>query len=110
MILMRDVLEKLGITLGNSGASTGNEWAEGNGRVITSFSPVEGKKIAEVSSCSEEAYEKLVATAEEAFKEWRLWPSPKRGDIVRQIGDELRKNKESLAKLVSYEMGKSLQE
>jgi aldehyde dehydrogenase (NAD+) len=110
IILMRDVLEKLGIGARNSGASTGNEWAEGNGKVIISYSPVEGKKIAEVSSCTEQAYDQVIAKAESAFKEWRMWPSPKRGDIVRQIGDELRRNKESLGKLVSYEMGKSLQE
>jgi aldehyde dehydrogenase (NAD+) len=107
---MRDVLEKLGIGARNSGASTGNEWAEGNGKVIISHSPVEGKKIAEVSSCTEQAYDQVIAKAESAFKEWRMWPSPKRGDIVRQIGDEIRRNKESLGKLVSYEMGKSLQE
>jgi aldehyde dehydrogenase (NAD+) len=110
MILMRDVLDKLGIAARNSGASTGNEWAEGNGKVIISYSPVEGKKIAEVSSCTDQAYEQVIAKAESAFKEWRMWPSPKRGDIVRQIGDELRRNKENLGKLVSYEMGKSLQE
>ena len=107
---MQDVLQKLGIAARNSGASTGSEWSEGNGKLITSFSPVDAKKIAEVSSCSDDAYEQIIRTAEKAFVEWRMWPSPKRGDIVRQIGDELRKNKEILGKLVSYEMGKSLQE
>jgi aldehyde dehydrogenase (NAD+) len=107
---MEDVLQQLGIAARNSGASTGSEWAEGNGKIITSFSPVDGEKIAEVSSCTDEAYEQIIRTAEKAFVEWRMWPSPKRGDIVRQIGDELRRNKEALGKLVSYEMGKSLQE
>lgn len=107
---MQQVLQSLGINAKNSGASTGSEWAEGNGKTISSFSPVDGKKIAEVSSCTDEAYEQVIRTAEKAFLEWRMWPSPKRGDIVRQIGDELRKNKEALGKLVSYEMGKSLQE
>ncbi|MGZ3937654.1 MAG: L-piperidine-6-carboxylate dehydrogenase [Flavisolibacter sp.] len=107
---MQDVLKQLGIASSNSGASTGSEWTEGNGSVIASYSPVDGKKIAEVSSCSEGAYERVLKTAEKAFAEWRMWPSPKRGDIVRQVGDELRKNKEVLGKLVSYEMGKSLQE
>jgi len=107
---MQDVLQQLGIATRNSGASTGNDWAEGNGKVITSSSPVDGKKIAEVNSCTDEAYEQVIRTAEKAFIEWRMWPSPKRGDIVRQIGDELRRNKEVLGKLVSYEMGKSLQE
>jgi aldehyde dehydrogenase (NAD+) len=107
---MQEFLQQLGIAARNSGASTGIEWAEGNGKLITSFSPVDGNKIAEVSTCTDEAYEQIIQTAEKAFLEWRLWPSPKRGDIVRQIGEELRKNKESLGKLVSYEMGKSLQE
>ena len=107
---MQDVLQALGIATRNSGASTGTAWAEGNGKVITSFSPVDGKKISEINSCTEEAYELVIGTAEKAFMEWRMWPSPKRGDIVRQIGDELRKNKEALGRLVSYEMGKSLQE
>jgi aldehyde dehydrogenase (NAD+) len=110
IISMQDVLQQLGIAVHNSGASTGSEWAEGNGKVITSFSPVDGKIIAEVNSCTDEEYEQIILTAEKAFVEWRMWPSPKRGDIVRQIGDELRKNKEVLGKLVSYEMGKSLQE
>jgi aldehyde dehydrogenase (NAD+) len=110
IISMQEVLKQLGIAASNSGASTGSDWAEGNGRVIVSYSPVDGKKIAEVSSCSEEAYERVIRTAEKAFVEWRMWPSPKRGDIVRQIGDELRENKEVLGRLVSYEMGKSLQE
>ena len=107
---MQEILQKLGITARNSGASTGNEWAEGNEKMIASFSPVDGKKIAEVSSCTEEAYEQIIRTAEKAFPDWRMWPSPKRGDIVRQVGDELRRHKEALGKLVSYEMGKSLQE
>ena len=107
---MQDVLQQLGIAAQNNGASTGSEWAEGNGKTITSFSPVDGKKIAEVTSCTEDAYEQVIRTAEKAFLEWRIWPSPKRGDIVRKVGEELRKNKEALGKLVSYEMGKSLQE
>jgi aldehyde dehydrogenase (NAD+) len=107
---MQELLHQLGIAVRNSGSSTGNEWSEGNGKVITSFSPVDGKKIAEVSSCTNEAYEQIIRTAEKAFLDWRMWPSPKRGDIVRQIGDELRRNKEALGRLVSYEMGKSLLE
>src|SRR5215213_5229617 len=107
---MQDVLKQLGIGAQNSGASTGMEWSEGNGKVITSYSPVDGKKIADVSNCDEKAYEQIIRTAEKAFIEWRMWPSPRRGEIVRQIGEALRKNKKALGKLVSYEMGKSLQE
>jgi aldehyde dehydrogenase (NAD+) len=110
IIFMLEVLQQRGIAASNGGASTGSEWAEGNAKVITSFSPVDGKKIAEVNSCTDEAYDTVIQTAEKAFVDWRMWPSPKRGDIVRQIGDELRKNKKALGQLVSYEMGKSLQE
>src|SRR3982751_915580 len=107
---MQEVLKQLGIGAQNSGASTGTEWAEGNGKQISSYSPVDGKKIAEVSSCNDKAYEQVLERAEKAFVEWRTWPSPARGEVVRQIGEALRKNKEALGRLVSYEMGKSLQE
>lgn len=107
---MQNVLQLLGIAAKNSGASTGKEWMQGNKKIITSYSPVDGEIIAEVNSCTNEAYEEIICTAEKAFMAWRMWPSPKRGDIVRQIGDELRRHKDVLGKLVSYEMGKSLQE
>ncbi len=78
--------------------------------VIGSFSPVDGKLIGSVGTTSKQDYETVIAKAQSAFVEWRLWPAPKRGEVVRQIGEALRKNKESLGRLVSYEMGKSLQE
>ncbi|HEX2606366.1 MAG TPA: aldehyde dehydrogenase family protein [Flavisolibacter sp.] len=107
---MQDILEQLGITLENKGVSTGAEWIDSEGNAITSYSPVDGKKIAVVKGADRKSYDKAVATAEKAFLEWRMWPSPKRGDVVRQIGQALREHKQALGKLVSYEMGKSLQE
>jgi aldehyde dehydrogenase (NAD+) len=107
---MQEVLKQLGIAEKNEGASTGSLWIRSTETPIVSFSPVDGKKIAQANSCSEKAYEQVIATAQTAFLNWRMWPSPKRGDVVRQIGESLRKNKEALGKLVSYEMGKSLQE
>src|SRR3954471_6693638 len=107
---MQEVLKQLRIDEENKGASTGTKWIGGKGKLITSFSPVDGKKIAAVAECDEQAYEQVIASAEKAFEQWKMWPSPKRGDIVRQVGDALRKNKEALGTLVSYEMGKSLQE
>jgi aldehyde dehydrogenase (NAD+) len=77
---------------------------------INSYSPVDGKLIGQVSATTEVQYEDVVYKAQEAFITWRTWPAPKRGEVVRQYGDVLRKNKEALGKLVSYEMGKSLQE
>ncbi len=105
-----EAIEKLGIDNRNAGTSTGKNWIASKGEVIESFSPADGELIASVEVASAETYAEVIKKAEEAFKSWRLVPAPQRGEIVRQIGDELRKNKEHLGKLVSYEMGKSLQE
>ena len=107
---MQDVLKQLGINDQESGASTGNGWIRTKGKKITSFSPVDGKAIGSIATCDEAAYEQVMSAASSAFAEWKMWPSPKRGDVVRQVGEALRANKEALGKLVSYEMGKSLQE
>ncbi len=105
-----DFLKVLNIKGNNYGASSGTEWLKTTGSIIKSESPVDGKKIGTVTGTGREDYEKIVLKAQIAFKEWRMWPAPKRGEVIRQIGDALRKNKESLGNLVSYEMGKSLQE
>lgn len=104
-----EVLEQLGIKAQNPGTSTGEQWFS-SGEEISSYSPVNGQLIARVSTTTQEDYERVIATATAAFKEWRLTPAPKRGEIVRQFGEELRRLKEPLGKLVSYEMGKSYQE
>jgi aldehyde dehydrogenase (NAD+) len=78
--------------------------------VLDSFSPVDGKKIAQIGTAGKKDYDQVMKTALEAFDVWRMMPAPKRGEIVRQIGDELRKHKSELGALVSYEMGKSYQE
>ena len=107
---MDKVLDRLGIKKVNDGGSTGVKWIKSDGGKVSSYSPVDGKLIASVTSCTKENYEEIVATSQAAFKEWCMWPAPKRGEVVRQVGDALRKYKEPLGKLVSYEMGKSLQE
>ena len=107
---MQRFLIELKISENNKGVSTGTKWISASGEKIISFSPVDGKKIATVNSCDKKGFDHVIETAKNAFKEWRLWPAPKRGEIVRQIGNELRENKMILGKLVSYEMGKSLQE
>lgn len=104
------VLKQLGIAEINKGAATGSKWLATKGKTIDSYSPVDGQKIGSVNAATADDYAAVMKTAEEAFKVWRLMPAPKRGEIVRQIGDELRKYKEPLGKLVSFEMGKSLQE
>ena len=105
-----EFLETLGIKATNNGVSTGTQWISSNGQVIESFSPADGKRIGAVTPADKAAYEAVINKAEEAFLAWRLVPAPKRGEIVRQVGEALRQYKEPLGKLVSYEMGKSLQE
>ncbi|MBA3674896.1 MAG: aldehyde dehydrogenase family protein [Chitinophagaceae bacterium] len=105
-----DFLSQLKITTNNNGVSTGTTWLSVNGEKIESHSPVDGKIIAAVNAADKKSYEAVIQKAQDAFVQWRLWPAPKRGDIVRQIGEALRENKLPLGKLVSYEMGKSLQE
>ena len=105
-----EFLKALKIKEQNSGVSTGTKYLAPTGEIINSFSPVDGKLIGSVITADKNSYEAVIKKSEEAFKEWRQWPAPKRGEIVRQIGEALRVHKESLGKLVSYEMGKSLQE
>src|SRR4051812_37522125 len=107
---MNDILELLSIPERNEGVSIGIQELKSKGSMIDSYSPVDGKRIASVSIADKASYDHVVNKAGEAFIQWRAWPAPMRGEIVRQIGDELRKLKEPLGKLVSYEMGKSLQE
>ncbi len=103
-------LSALNVQQKNKGVSTGTKWMASKGATIESYSPVNGKLIGAVSCADKNSYEVVMATAQTAFEEWRTWPAPKRGEIVRQIGDELRANKQALGELVSFEMGKSLQE
>tara|TARA_R110002124_G_scaffold208776_3_gene375099 strand:+ start:6646 stop:8154 length:1509 start_codon:yes stop_codon:yes gene_type:complete len=104
-----DFLKKLGIEGVNAGTSTGRNYFESK-NTITSYTPVDGKTIATVTTTTKEQYEEVVKASQEAFKVWREMPAPQRGEIVRQIGDKLREFKEPLGKLVTYEMGKIYQE
>lgn len=107
---MDGFIEKLGIRSVNQGISAGQHYMGSTGSLLTSYSPVDGSQIARVYLADADGLDTVVRKAEEAFLQWRTWPAPKRGDIVRQIGNKLREFKLPLAKLVSYEMGKSLQE
>ncbi|MDQ7959501.1 MULTISPECIES: L-piperidine-6-carboxylate dehydrogenase [Flavobacterium] len=106
---MTEALQQLGLAAINEGTSTGNSWFS-NGEIIESYSPVDGQLIGKVKTTTKEDYEKVMKSATEAFKTFRLMPAPQRGEIVRQFGQKLREKKEALGKLVSYEMGKSFQE
>ncbi len=106
---IKDALGKLGVKEINNGTSTGSH-SFGNGEAIASFSPTDGQLIGKVTTTTKEDYEKVMEAATAAFKTFRAMPAPQRGEIVRQFGNKLRELKEPLGKLVSYEMGKSLQE
>ena len=103
------ILSDLNVKDQNQGCSTGKE-NFGHGPTIDSYSPVDGSKIGSVTTCTEEDYKKVLEKAQDAFKTWRMKPAPERGEIVRQYGNLLREKKEALGTLVSFEMGKSLQE
>ncbi len=104
-----DFLQSLNLKSKNNGTWTGVE-SMSSANYISSYSPVDGQLIGEVSTTTREQYDQIIATSKEAFKTWRLMPAPQRGEIVRQYGEALRENKDALGRLVSYEMGKSLQE
>ncbi|NNK70808.1 MAG: aldehyde dehydrogenase family protein [Flavobacteriaceae bacterium] len=106
---IKEALDKLGVKEINDGSSTGSDWFS-NGDIIESYSPVDGQLIGSVRTTTREDYDRLIESAQDAFKSWRIMPAPQRGEIVRQFGDKLRELKEPLGKLVSYEMGKSYQE
>ncbi len=103
-----DFLDQLGIKAVNYGATTGDSdgWIETQGEELISYSPIDGKPIAKIIQANSADYEKVVNSAQTAFKKWRMKPAPQRGQIVREIGDFLRKHKTPLGKLVTLEMGK----
>ncbi len=107
---IQEALIKLGISKVNTGLCTGTAWGEPLGDILNSTSPVDGNKIAGIRQATLDDYHTVISTAKEAFKKWRMVPAPARGEVVRQIGNELRKFKEPLGKLVSWEMGKIYQE
>ncbi len=104
------MLDRLGIAAVNAGASDGC-WIETDGaKELVSYSPIDGSEIARVRLADVDAYERVMKTSVETFARWRMEPAPKRGAIVREIGDELRKYKDDLGALVTLEMGKILAE
>lgn len=107
---IQEALTQLRIHPINDGICTGTEWHPGQGDLISSYSPADGHLIAQIKQATLDDYKEVVAKAKSAFLKWRQIPAPARGEIVRQIGLELRKYKEPLGKLVSYEMGKIYQE
>ncbi|TVR39266.1 MAG: aldehyde dehydrogenase family protein [Bacteroidia bacterium] len=108
--MKKEIIERLGIEPVNPGVCTGLHWMDTKGKELISVSPINNKEIARVTMASLEDYESVVQKAQEAFLVWRETPAPKRGEVVRQIGNALRESKEDLGYLVSLEMGKIYQE
>jgi len=107
---VQEWLKSLGIQAVNSGACDGRWVERPSGGELTSFSPINGEPIAKVLQAGEDDYERILASAEAAFRTWRMMPAPKRGGIVREVCDELRRHKDPLGRLVTLEMGKILTE
>jgi len=103
---MKDILNNLGLSELNSGAGTGSIWLECGGEILESVSPIDGQIIGRVRQASATDYDKVATRARAAFKEWRMVPAPKRGEIVRQIGERVRAYKKELGALVSLEVAK----
>lgn len=103
---MRDIFKTLGLADMNQGAGTGTEWMECEGDVLESESPIDGRILGGIRQTTANDYDRIAAKAERAFKEWRMVPAPKRGEIVRQIGDQIRAHKRELGSVLSLEVGK----
>ncbi len=109
---MNNLFDTLKLSAQNSGASSGSHfWSayKSEGEIV-SINPATGQAIASVYRASSKDYEHIIAEAQQAFLKWRQLPAPKRGEIIRAIGEELRQKKEALGLLVSMEVGKSKQE
>ena len=103
---MQKVLKSLGISDVNAGGFAG-EWV-GGGKAQTVVSPINGETLATVANVTPQEFDAILAKSHAAFAVWKLVPAPKRGEVVKAIGDELRRNKAALAELVTLEMGKTL--
>jgi aldehyde dehydrogenase (NAD+) len=103
---MKDILKDLDLSDLNPGAGTGTTWLDCEGEILESISPINGQVIGRVRQTSAADYEKVILRSGEAFREWRMIPAPKRGDIVRRIGNAVRARKKELGALVSLEVGK----
>ncbi|MFH1130603.1 MAG: aldehyde dehydrogenase family protein [Pseudomonadota bacterium] len=107
---MQDILNELRIQKINSGAFNGKWIVKPSGGELESISPISGELIAKVQMAGADDYDKIAAAAKKSFEEWRTIPAPKRGEVIRLIGEELRRHKEALGRLVTLEMGKILAE
>lgn len=109
MLQPQQILSSLGISAKNDGTAVGQNW-KSTSNYISSYSPIRNQHLGEVNTTSEELYHEAITQAQTAFTSWKNVPAPKRGEYIRQFGNALREEKETLGALVSLEMGKSYQE
>ena len=107
---MKNILNKLELTAEESGTFAGSWLKDETKEWITSSSPINGEELARVSVTTPDNYERVIESAQDTFHRWRMLPAPKRGEVIRQIGEEFRRLKEPLGQLVTLEMGKILPE
>src|SRR5947209_19151730 len=101
-----DILKQLGIESDPAGCAIGRQWRRTSGKSLIARSPIDGGTLAQIRSASAADVSAAADAAHEAFLKWRLVPAPKRGELVRQMGQKLRERKKDLAALVSLETGK----
>ena len=102
-------LQALGLSAENQGAFDGT-WIDTSGPRVESLNPATGEPLAAVHMATAADYERVAAASVQAFEEWRTWPAPRRGEVVRQLGEELRRHKDELGRLVTLEVGKVVSE
>ena len=102
---MHEVLSRLGLTEVNPGAAIGG-WIQTTGRVVNSVNPTTGEVLAGVRLANLDDYNRIIEQSQDVWKRWRMLPAPKRGEIIREVGDALRAHKEDLGALISMEVGK----
>ncbi len=110
MKLITDIAKTLDIPLSGKPTTRGKAWYTDGSEVFVSDSPIDNKELGKVFVTTDANYEKVISDAQNVFECWRSYPAPKRGEVVRQIGEELRKYKKELGELVSLECGKIYQE
>ncbi|RMG42013.1 MAG: aldehyde dehydrogenase family protein [Candidatus Dadabacteria bacterium] len=107
---MDSIRKSLNLSDRNPGAAGKEIIVNSSAKLLNSYSPIDGALLGAVEVADESAYERVINEAHETFKEWRLVPAPKRGEVVREIGNLLREHKKDLGRLVTLEMGKILSE
>ena len=110
LVTKNQIFRALGLTAKMKGANVGGDWFADSGDFLVSKNPTNGEVLSRIEQASAKDYDKVMKQARKAFLAWRELPAPKRGEIVRQVGEALRAKKEALGSLVSLEMGKILTE